>query len=230
MYYQKRAALLVLSIVCYLLAAATVALGDRPAPGQKTPPQSDGSPVLMGDDGNLAQTADGSSDLSVETDDYSELQKTSSGESAPADSMREQASRPDETQPGLISRILSQTKGLVKRAISWLGTRYKWGGISKKGVDCSGLTRLLYMKEGISLPHSAKQQFKLGFAVNRVSLLPGDLVFFNTRGPITHVGMYIGNGEFIHAANPTRGVRIDSLGSVYYDKRYAGARRYKNFG
>ena len=132
--------------------------------------------------------------------------------------------------PGLIARIISATKGLIGRAVSWLGTRYVWGGISKKGVDCSGFTRLLYLSEGVRLPHSAKHQFKLGRAVARTALLPGDLVFFNTRGPISHVGMYIGNGKFIHAANPTRGVRIDSLSSRYYSKRFAGARRYKSLG
>jgi cell wall-associated NlpC family hydrolase len=56
------------------------------------------------------------------------------------------------------------------------------------------------------------------------------LVFFNTRGPVSHVGLYIGNGQFVHAANPKRGVRVDSLGSSYYNNRYAGARRYKDFG
>lgn len=132
--------------------------------------------------------------------------------------------------PSLISRIIDSTKGLVGRAMQWLGTRYIWGGISTKGVDCSGLTKLLYSKEGITLPRTAKQQFQQGRPVMKSALLPGDLVFFNTMGPITHVGMYIGNNKFVHAANPKRGVRIDSLSSAYYNKRYAGARRYKTFG
>lgn len=143
---------------------------------------------------------------------------------------RADASELKKTHPGLISRIISATKGLIGRAVSWLGTRYIWGGITPKGVDCSGLTRLLYLTEGIDLPHSARLQFKLGQAVVRAALLPGDLVFFNTRGPISHVGMYIGNEKFIHAANPRRGVRVDSLRSNYYNKRFAGARRYKDFG
>lgn len=134
------------------------------------------------------------------------------------------------SNPGLMSRIISATRGLVGRALSWLGTRYVWGGLSRKGVDCSGLTRLIYKSEGIDLPRTAKQQFKAGRPVPRKSLVPGDLVFFNTRGPITHVGMYIGNNKFIHAANPRRGVRIDSLGSAYYHKRFAGARRYIGVG
>ncbi|MGB9587905.1 MAG: C40 family peptidase, partial [Armatimonadota bacterium] len=122
------------------------------------------------------------------------------------------------------------TKGLVTRALGWLGTRYVWGGTSTKGVDCSGLTQSLYKSQGIKLPHNAKAQFKLGKPVPRDALIPGDLVFFNTRGPLTHVGMYIGDGKFVHAANPRRGVRIDSLSSRYYSSRYAGARRYIDMG
>ena len=132
---------------------------------------------------------------------------------------------------GFISRIVTATKGLVTRAFSWLGTKYIWGGFSAKGVDCSGLTKLLYQKEGVNLPRTAKQQFQKGQPITRNALLPGDLVFFNTpRGPLTHVGMYVGNGQFVHAANPRRGVRVDRLNTDYFLKRFAGARRYKSFG
>jgi len=128
----------------------------------------------------------------------------------------------------VINRVVDSTRNLVNRAFSWLGTRYVWGGTSRRGVDCSGLTRLLYGTEGVNLPHKAKLQFKRGQVVARNQLSPGDLVFFNTVGPISHVGIYIGEGKFLHAANPRRGVRIDSLNSAYYSKRFAGARRYKD--
>lgn len=132
---------------------------------------------------------------------------------------------------GFVSRFVTATKGLVNTAFGWMGTRYRWGGLSANGVDCSGLTKILYKKQGIDLPRTAKQQYKQGQPVAREALLPGDLVFFNTsRGPITHVGLYIGNGEFVHAANPHSGVRKDRLDSAYFDKKYAGARRYKDFG
>ncbi|HEY3298766.1 MAG TPA: NlpC/P60 family protein [Armatimonadota bacterium] len=130
---------------------------------------------------------------------------------------------------GIISRVVNATRGLIDHAVSWLGTRYVWGGTSRRGIDCSGLTRILYGAEGVNLPHKAKLQFRRGQVVAKNSLLPGDLVFFNTRGPISHVGIYIGDGKFLHAANPRKGVRIDSIGSPYYSKRYAGARRYKDF-
>jgi len=136
--------------------------------------------------------------------------------------------KPAEKKPGFVAKVVTATKSLINRAVSWLGTRYVWGGTSKKGIDCSGLTSNLYSKEGVKLPHSAKMQASLGEQVSGDKLLPGDLVFFNTkRGPFTHVGVYIGNGQFLHASNPKRGVRVDKLSSPYYSKRLAGARRYK---
>ncbi|MEN6370775.1 MAG: C40 family peptidase [Armatimonadota bacterium] len=115
---------------------------------------------------------------------------------------------------------------LTREALSCRGLPYIWGGGSRTGFDCSGFTQYLYQKRGIKLPHSAKLQFKMGIPVNKSDLKECDLVFFNTRGPITHVGMYIGDGKFIHAANPRRGVVINSLDDAYYTRCYAGARRY----
>jgi cell wall-associated NlpC family hydrolase len=130
--------------------------------------------------------------------------------------------------PNFVSRVMNATRGIIDRATSWLGTRYRWGGSSKNGVDCSGFTRMVYKGEGIGLPHNARLQFKKGKPVARTAMIPGDLVFFNTRGPLSHVGIYIGHNKFVHAANPRRGVRVDSLDSSYYSRLFAGARRYKN--
>lgn len=139
------------------------------------------------------------------------------------------AKRNDNKDANFVSRVIAGTRNLISRAFSYVGGRYKWGGTSRDGIDCSGLTRMLYLKEGIDLPHNAKMQFKLGKPVKKEDLLPGDLVFFNTRGPLTHVGIWIGNGQFIHAAGRKRGVRVDYLSNPYYSKRFAGARRYKDF-
>lgn len=115
---------------------------------------------------------------------------------------------------------------LTKEALGFRGAPYIWGGEGRRGFDCSGFTQYLYKKRGINLPHSAKLQFGKGRPVAKNDLIEGDLVFFNTTGPLTHVGMYIGNRKFVHAANKRRGVTVDSLDSPYYAKRYAGARRY----
>jgi cell wall-associated NlpC family hydrolase len=133
------------------------------------------------------------------------------------------------SKPPLTDKQKAQEKRrarLTREAMSYRGMPYVWGGTGREGFDCSGLTQHLYAKRGIKLPHSAKMQFARGEPIDRADLQEGDLVFFNTRGPISHVGMYIGNDKFIHAANPRRGVTVSSLDEPYYVKRYAGARRY----
>ena len=122
-------------------------------------------------------------------------------------------------------RLLNRRSLLTSRSMGFRGARYRYGSASPRATDCSGLTMQLYRSVGIKLPRSSRAQFKVGKSVPRNALLPGDLVFFRTRGGISHVGMFIGNNKMIHAVNPSRGIRIDSLGSSYYHRRYAGARR-----
>ncbi len=118
---------------------------------------------------------------------------------------------------------------LVSASLAELGVPYAWGGNSPdEGFDCSGLVRFVYATiAAIDLPRRARQQRPMGEPVKRQNLQPGDLVFFNTmRDPASHVGIYIGDGEFVHA--PSRGakVRVDKLSNSYWSKRYTGARRY----
>lgn len=118
------------------------------------------------------------------------------------------------------------SNSLIGTAMACRGTHYVRGGTSRSGFDCSGFTRYVYAKYGVSLPHSSAAQAGKGTSVDKSDLKPGDLVFFQTynRG-ISHVGIYIGNGSFVHAASRGRGVRVDSLSSSYYSARYRGARR-----
>ena len=117
---------------------------------------------------------------------------------------------------------------VVMAAYAFRGTRYVMGGTSRSGFDCSGFVRyILGNAGGVSLPRTASDQYWHGQAIAPRDMQPGDLVFFkNTykRG-ISHVGIYAGNGQFIHAANPRRGVQMDSLNSAYYQHHFAGARR-----
>lgn len=116
---------------------------------------------------------------------------------------------------------------VVDLATQFLGTPYKWGGTTPKAFDCSGFVRYCYNKMGVKLPRTARQQFKTGVKVAGKALRAGDLVFFDMmKGYVSHVGMYLGGGKFIHAANPRRGVRIDRMSSPTYAKRLVGARRY----
>lgn len=114
----------------------------------------------------------------------------------------------------------------VRRALGYLGTRYRYGGSGSRGFDCSGFTSYIYRQHGISLPHNSAAQYRVGKPVRRSELRPGDLVFFRTRGRrISHVGIYIGNGQFVHASSARGRVRVDTLNSGYYHQRYVGARR-----
>lgn len=116
---------------------------------------------------------------------------------------------------------------IVKSARSFIGVPYLWGGNTQGGLDCSGFTLAVYRLNGLSLPRSSREQFETGSPVERKDLRQGDLVFFNIakKGAVSHVGVYIGDGQFIHA--PGRGKTI-CAGSLkgYYLRTYAGGRKF----
>lgn len=116
----------------------------------------------------------------------------------------------------------SENKGIqvVSYAKKYLGASYVYGGDGPNSFDCSGFTQYVFKKFGVSLPHSASAQQSYGKSVSKSNLKQGDLVFFTG-----HVGIYIGNNKFIHAANPSKGVVITSLSDSYYKKNYITARR-----
>ncbi len=117
---------------------------------------------------------------------------------------------------------------VVRAAYAFRGTRYVMGGTSRSGFDCSGFVRyILGATNGVSLPRTATEQYYHGNKIPDGLLQPGDLVFFkNTyKHGISHVGIYVGSGEFVHAANSHKGVRKDRLSDHYYQAHYAGARR-----
>jgi len=111
--------------------------------------------------------------------------------------------------------------GVVGIAMRYLGVRYVWGGSTPSGFDCSGLVSYVFAQIGVSVPHSSYSQFGMGTAVSINDLQPGDLVFF---AGASHVGIYIGGGQFIHAPHTGDVVKISSL-SGYYSSNFAGARR-----
>ncbi|HEV2471673.1 MAG TPA: SH3 domain-containing C40 family peptidase, partial [Chthonomonadales bacterium] len=124
---------------------------------------------------------------------------------------------------------LSRGELLARSACTYRGIPYRYGGVSRNGFDCSGFTRYLFGLRGIALPHSARAQAQFGVAIPRTELRPGDLVFFHTvtRG-ISHVGVYVGKGKFVHASSRREGgVREDSLSSGYYRAAYRAARRVR---
>lgn len=107
----------------------------------------------------------------------------------------------------------------------WKGVRYKFGGNSKKGIDCSALMQKVYKENfNINIPRTTALQSKVGKEINKNELIIGDLVFFKTGRNSRHVGIYIENGEFIHASKK-RGVTISKLDNVYFDKHYWKSQR-----
>jgi len=121
--------------------------------------------------------------------------------------------------------------GLLSYARGMVGTRYSYGSMSRSATDCSGFTCQVFRSQGIKLPRTSYQQARIGTAVPKDQLKAGDLVFFHTRGGrrVSHVGIYVGSGKFMHASITGYRVRTDSLGSSYYARTYAGARRVAKF-
>lgn len=134
--------------------------------------------------------------------------------------------RTEENQKETAKEEAPSGKGstVVETAQKYIGSKYVYGGSSPSGFDCSGFTSYVYKQHGITLNRTAAGQYSNGVAVDRGNLQPGDLVMFGKSG-INHVGIYIGGGRIVHAANPSRGVTTDTINSGYYNNNYVGARR-----
>lgn len=113
---------------------------------------------------------------------------------------------------------------ILKTAEGWLGTPYLYGGTTRNGVDCSAFVQNVFKANGINLPRTSREQFRVGIGIPQSQLKPGDLVFFNTLGSgISHVGIYLGNDEFVSATRDM--VKIQSLKDGYWSRTYRGSRR-----
>jgi lipoprotein Spr len=118
-------------------------------------------------------------------------------------------------------------KKLVSFLEEWYGAPYLYGGADKKGIDCSAFTCLLMDTVfNVTLPRTAKNQFNSSTKIKTQDLSLGDLVFFNTTGGISHVGVYLANNKFVHAS-ASSGVMISGLDEEYFKRRYLGAARVK---
>lgn len=156
------------------------------------------------------------------TQETTEQEETPKAEEQPAENTPEEATEPEPSTSGTTGAEV------VEYAKQYLGYQYVSGGASPvAGFDCSGFTTYVYKHFGISLYRTSTDQIKNGVAVEKSDLQPGDLVVFNNDAntAIGHVGIYIGDGNFIHASNPSDGVKITTLTTGYYQKRYVGARR-----
>ena len=129
------------------------------------------------------------------------------------------------------TRVADKASDLVLNAMGFLGVPYRRGGNSADtGFDCSGFVRAMYEQTiGLVLPRRANEQAAATQTIDRKDLQPGDLVFFNTmRAAFSHVGIYVGEGRFIHSPKPGAQVRVENMGLAYWAHRFDGARRVQS--
>ena len=131
-------------------------------------------------------------------------------------------------EPSLFERYTSSAKDLVLKGLELVGINYRFGGTDPdSGLDCSGFVQVVFKDAvGLLLPRTAREQSEVGNVVDKKELKPGDLVFFNTmRRTFSHVGIYLGDGKFVHAPSSGGKVRVEAISTGYWSKRFNGARR-----
>jgi lipoprotein Spr len=125
---------------------------------------------------------------------------------------------------GTLPELLENTE-LLKSIDYWYGTRYQMGGTSKSGIDCSAFVQAVYLSTfAMTIPRTAFEQYRVTDHISAVEMREGDLVFFNTTGGVSHVGIYLTNNKFVHASS-SKGVTISDLFDPYYLKRFLGVGR-----
>lgn len=125
---------------------------------------------------------------------------------------------------------LLQDNHLLEHVDEWYGTRYRYGGTTKSGIDCSAFVQAVYLSAfAVSLPRTARDQYRNSRIISATEMKTGDLVFFNTTGGISHVGIYLQNNKFIHAST-SQGVTVSDMFDPYYLKRFIGIGRVEKPG
>ena len=158
-----------------------------------------------------------------------EMEEVGDREEVPGLTSAEKEKEKEAVQGPLAKWSSSEERNLfVKVVKNFLGVPYRLGGSTLKGIDCSAFVKKIYEIFNTTLPRTAREQFRIGKSVAKEELQEGDLVFFNTRrSSISHVGIYIGNREFVHASSQNRQVKVDSLDMPYFSKHFLRGGRIK---
>ncbi|MDO8724320.1 MAG: C40 family peptidase, partial [Syntrophales bacterium] len=169
-----------------------------------------------------------SADASMEVDEYEEEDGGRTGDPR-GDINLTETEKDAQSNAELLGKWNNpeERKLFVKVATAFLGAPYRLGGASLRGIDCSAFVKKIYQLFDVSLPRTAKEQAHVGVRVAKDDLIEGDLVFFNTKRSFGHVGIYIGNNEFVHTSSRNKGIRIDKLDQPYFNKRFVKAIRLK---
>ena len=164
--------------------------------------------------------------ISTELLSDKKVEKTENKTTSRSATTTRKANKEENNQETTTTAVSGKGATVVETAKKYIGCKYVYGASGPNSFDCSGFTSYIFRLHGVNLNRTAKGQYSNGTAVARNSLQPGDLVMFGPSvSGINHVGIYIGGGKIVHAANPSRGVTIDSITSGYYNKNYVGARR-----
>jgi lipoprotein Spr len=176
-----------------------------------------------------------SDDASLEAKELKKEGHTSGAQSVKSDDIISHVSKPVEIEKAsslqikyalLLNTEVEQIQNmqLYQNIDDWYGTRYKLGGTTKNGIDCSAFVQTIFVSAfGVTLPRMAKDQYKVTRRISRTELQEGDLLFFNTRGGVSHVGIYLQNNKFVHAS--VSGVMISDMFEPYYVKHFIAAGR-----
>ncbi len=135
------------------------------------------------------------------------------------------ASAPQRVEPSLPERVIDIGELAAGNASRLVGSPYLFGGATPAGFDCSGLVYYSYLQAGVSVPRSTELQHRAASPVRLLDARSGDLLFFNLDGKVSHVGIYLGDGRFVHAPTTGKSVQFASLGLDYYRRRLAGVGR-----
>jgi len=127
--------------------------------------------------------------------------------------------------PDAGARSPADLPAVIATALSYRGAPYRNGGSDPSGFDCSGFVQWVFAQHGMRLPREVRDQYDLGRKIGRGDVKPGDLVFFDTSGGASHVGIALGGDQFVHAPSSRGVVRVENYTSTYWKKRYMGARR-----
>lgn len=170
---------------------------------------------------------------STTTNENDDLEEDDSADIADEDGNQDAFNLSQQNEPNRKEELLGKWNSpdevqlFVKVTTGFIGAPYRFGGSSLKGIDCSSFVQKIYRIFDVSLPRKASEQSKVGISITRENLTEGDLIFFHTKRSLGHVGIYIGNNEFVHASSKSKVVRIDNLDTPYYQKRFQRAVRIK---